>query len=843
MAKEKLKQNSRKPDIKRLIFGEKQQKHVPGSRFENGTQSLVPVVDIRDGVIITEDGRYLKIIEVLPTNFNLKSELEQKNIIYYLSSYLRIAPPSLQIIVTTRRADIDAYCEQMERLYNAETNDKCRDMILEDAELVNYLANYEAVSRRFYIVFQYSGGSDDFLEISKELAETAETAYQYLDYCGLEVLRHDKYDEFLFNTVYDFYHKSVSDKPDYDGIISQMSAVFAEPDIPRDALDEKDAEGFITVQDALAPTSCELSGKEYINIDGVYHTYMYIAGYGYPTSNSRAWLSPLVELGDGISLSFYLNKKRKEQVLQKVAKTTMLNRSRMRDVDDSRVDFEEMSDAISSGLYIKESLNREGEELFYMHTLIEITAEDTDTLQNRIKQVKNRCASMNMTVRKADYCHEQCFKSMLPFCRLDTDLERQTRRNVLTSGAAAAFPFSSFELCDDTGVLLGINLHNNSAVILDNYNTDIYSNGSMAIFGMSGAGKSYTIMLLAMRLRMNGVQVFIIAPEKGFEYRDVCAALGGQYVKLSRGSSDCINILEIRRTSLDIDSNLKNHEQRTDSVMLDVAQDVRTYFKLRYPAMTPEEGYLLNSAIIGCYESFGITKDNDSLLNADGSFKKMPNLSDLYRFVEKVPELKNIAVIIKDLVDCGMGGDTNVDLKSQFVVIDTSAAREEDLAAFTFMGTVYIRDEMSRSRTRKKAVFGDELWIIAGQEGNEQASDFVIRLAKTIRGYGGIFVSATQNTIDYFALRDGKFGDSVLNNSRLKLLLQMEEPEAKKLQEKIGLSDEEVMQIIRCGRGQGLLCAGKNRIAVEIRSTNTQYELITTNRADLEKREVKESIS
>ena len=112
----------------------------------------------------------------------------------------------------------------------------------------------------------------------------------------------------------------------------------------------------------------------------------------------------------------------------------------------------------------------------------------------------------------------------------------------------------------------------------------------------------------------------------------------------------------------------------------------------------------------------------------------------------------------------------------------------------------------------------------------------MIKLVKTIRGYGGIFVSCTQNTIDYFALNNGKFGDAVLNNSRLKLLLQMEEPEALKLKEKIGLSDEEVMQILRCGRGQGLLCAGKNRIAVEIRSSQTQYDLITTNRADLEKR-------
>ena len=113
-------------------------------------------------------------------------------------------------------------------------------------------------------------------------------------------------------------------------------------------------------------------------------------------------------------------------------------------------------------------------------------------------------------------------------------------------------------------------------------------------------------------------------------------------------------------------------------------------------------------------------------------------------------------------------------------------------------------------------------------------------MIKTIRGYSGVFIAATQNVIDYFALRDGKFGDTLLNNSRLKLLLQMEEAEALKLQEKLGLTDEEVMQIVRSGRGQGLLCAGKNRISVEIRASQAQHELITTSRTDLEKRAKKE---
>lgn len=828
-------------DLKRLIFGSPQRINVEGSRFPNGTQNLVPVVDIQNGVVITEDGRYLKILEVLPTNFYLKSQIEQQNIIYYFSSYLKIAPASLQIIVNTQRADIDSYCEQMEHYYNTEQNEKCKDMILEDAELVNYMAENEAVTRHFYLVYEYSGASSDFEEIAKELADIAETAYQYLDYCGLEVIRHESYDEFLFKTFYTAFHKQTARQANIKALISQIGAVYGTTDISPEELDEDDADGILTVQDSLAPSECDLTNKKYVIVDGIYHSYLYLSGYGYPTETGQAWLSPLVELGDGISLSFYLDKKSKEQILPKVSKTTMLNRSRMRDVGDTRSDYEELDDAISSGMYIKEQINREGEDFYYMHTLIEVTAFNEETLDQRVRQVQNKCTSMNITARRADWCHEQCFRSMLPLCSLDADIEKKSRRNILTSGAAAAFPFSSFELCDEKGVLLGMNLHNNSAVILDNYNSEIYSNGNMAIFGMTGAGKTYTILLLAMRLRMCGVQVFIIAPEKGFEYRNACKALGGQYIKIARGSTDCINIMEIRRTTLDIDSNMEGHEQRTDSVMLDMVQDVRTNLKLRYPDMTPEEAYQLNIAITECYESFGITRDNASLLKPDGSFKDMPDLSNLYPILLKYPSLKNIAVIVKDMVDCGLGGQTNVDLKSSFIVMDTSSARAEEVSAATHTSTVFIRDELSRSRTRKKAVFGDELWVIAGEEGNEQAADFVIRLVKTIRGYGGIFISATQNVLDYFALRDGKFGDTLVSNSRLKLLLQVEEAEALKLQEKLGLSDEEVMQIIRCGRGQGLLCAGKNRIAVAIRSSQTEYELITTNRADLAKREIKEN--
>ena len=163
----KPKRKTKRLDLKSLLLGTSKETTVPGSRFPNGTQSLVPVVDIRQGVLITEDGRYIKVLEILPTNFYLKSRVEQQNILYYLSSYLKIAPPSLQILVTTQRADIDAYCAQMEQYYNAETSEACKEMIVEDVQLVDYLAATEIVTRRFYLIFAYTGTASELDDIAR----------------------------------------------------------------------------------------------------------------------------------------------------------------------------------------------------------------------------------------------------------------------------------------------------------------------------------------------------------------------------------------------------------------------------------------------------------------------------------------------------------------------------------------------------------------------------------------------------------------------------------------------------------------------------------------------------
>ena len=177
--------------------------------------------------------------------------------------------------------------------------------------------------------------------------------------------------------------------------------------------------GSTTILDILSPTAIDTKSRDYILVDGVYHAYLYVAGYGYSTTVGSCWLAPLVEAGEGVSLSFTVKRQSKEKILSKISQTTMVNRSRMRDVGDTRQDFEELDSAINSGLYLKDVMNRQGEDFYYMHTLVEVTADDPETLEQRVTAVEKLCVSIDMIARRCDYKNEQAFLSALPLLALD----------------------------------------------------------------------------------------------------------------------------------------------------------------------------------------------------------------------------------------------------------------------------------------------------------------------------------------------------------------------------------------------------------------------------------------
>ena len=597
--------------------------------------------------------------------------------------------------------------------------------------------------------------------------------------------------------------------------------------------------GSTTILDILSPTAVNTKSRDCIIVDGVYHAYLYVAGYGYATTVGSCWLSPLVEAGEGVSLSFTCKRQSKDKILSKIAQTTMVNRSRMRDVGDTRQDYEELDSAISSGLYLKDAMNRQGEDFYYMHTLIEVTAEDPETLEQRVTAVEKLCVSVDMIARRCDYKNEQAFLSALPLLSLDADIERKSRRNALTSGVAAAFPFASYELSDRNGVFLGLNLYNRSPVFLDPYDDYKYTNGNCWIGGSSGAGKTFTLQCLGGRLRQQGRRVIFIVPKKGHEFRPLCELLGGLYLKMSPSSRDCPNIMAIRRRSLDAYSGLRDLAVRDDSVLADKISRLIIWYSLQKRDLSDEDKNHLDSSLVECYRRYGITFDNDTVTGEDGAFREMPVIADWYSVLQESAETKHLAVVLARYVTgsaSAMGARNSIDLDNKYIVLDTSGMPDDLLLPGIFWATDIANDLIMDAGSDLSALIADELWSLVGANSNPLAAGFVQEMVKTIRGLGGIAVTSTQGMQDLFGLDGGKYGKGILDSSRIKLVMQMEEQEARLIQGVLNLSEDEVRQITRFRRGEGLLCIGYNHVPIQFHATRKEYDAITTSPTDLRAR-------
>lgn len=597
--------------------------------------------------------------------------------------------------------------------------------------------------------------------------------------------------------------------------------------------------GSTTILDILSPTAIDTKSRDYIVVDGVFHAYLYITGYGYSTTVGSCWLAPLVEAGEGVNVSFSFTRQNREKILSKIAQTTMLNRSRMRDVGDTRQDYEELDSAITSGLYLKDIMNRQGEDFYYMHTLIEVVADDSDTLEQRVTAVEKLCVSVDMIARRCDYANEQGFLSALPLVTLDADIERKSRRNALTTGVAAAFPFVSYEHSDRNGIFLGLNLYNKSPVFLDPYDDYKYTNGNWWIGGNSGAGKSVTLQCLAGRLREQGKRVVCVISKKGHEFRPNCEQLGGLYLRLSPSSRDCPNIMAIRRKTLDAYAGIQELAARDDSVLADKISRLIIWYSLQKKDLTEEDKNYLDASLVECYDRYGITFDNASVVDENGAFKEMPIIPDWYNVLLERAETKHLAVVLTRYVTgsaAAMGRRNHISIDNKYIVLDTSGMPDDLILPGIYWAIDVANDIIMNAGGELSALIADELWSLVGAGSNPLAAAYVQEMVKTIRGLGGIAITSTQGMQDLFSLEGGKYGKGILDSSRIKFVMQMEEQEARLIQQILNLSEEEVRQITRFRRGEGLLCIGYNHVPVAFHVTKKEYDAITTSPTDRQAR-------
>ena len=828
-AKKEARSNKKQPDPSPSVSSKKKK------RKDMTLEDYLPIDKIANGIIYTTDHRYVKILEIEPINFLLRSAREQQGIIYSFISYLKISPVKLQIKMISKKADINKHLEQAALELSRETNPHCRELQKDYIQFVKKLSSREAVSRRFFLIFEYEpfnvNRKVEEKEILAALETAAQTAKTFLYQCGNQVVTHDNEDEFTTDVLYTLLNRTLcTEKPLQDRIADVLARYMKEG--RQEELDH------IRINEFIAPESVDFRHSNYVRINGIYHAYLLVPSDGYKQKVAPGWLSLLINAGEGIDIDFYLHKQPKDKIQQRLGQQIRINRSKIKDASDTNADFDDLDSAIRSGYFLKAGLAN-NEDFYYINLLITITASDLEELQWRIQEMKKLLISQDMDLHSCYFLQEQGFLSSLPLANLDKKLYELSKRNVLTTGAASCYPFTSYSICDDNGILFGVNKHNNSLVIADIFDSKQYKNSNICILGCSGAGKTFTMQTMALRMRRKGIQVFIIAPLKGHEFYRACKNVGGEFIQISPASQNCINVMEIRKVDNSVNE-LLDGPTLDASALASKIQRLHIFFSLLIPDMNHEEKQLLDETLIKTYARKGITHKNESLIDPDhpDQYKEMPILEDVYNILMESPDTKRLAHILNRLVHgsaSSFNQKTNVDLTNKYTVLDISelTGSSDLLTVGMFVALDYVWDKAKENRTEEKAIFVDEVWQLIGASSNRLAAEFVLEIAKIIRAYSGAGIFATQDLNDFFALDDGKYGKGIINNCKTKIILNMEDEEAQRVKNILHLSETEVMNITHFQRGNGLISTNNNNITVEFKASTLEKELITTDRQEL----------
>ncbi len=812
---------------------ESQQKEA-APEYLNPVAEYLPIAKIQNGIIYTRDHRYVKVIEVIPINFLLRSAREQKNIIYSFVSYLKISPIKVQFKVLTRRADINLHMQTVRREMANETNEHCRMMQEDYLKFVQQISSREAVTRRFFLIFEHEPWSnsrkDEEHDAITSLQTAVHTASNYLRQCGNKVIIPDNEDEFAVDVFYNLLCRNESAVTPLSQKVKEIAAQRFQQNMGIEN---------IPAADFFSPKRIDFTNGHHICIDGLYYAYLIVPSEGYKSQVPAGWLSLVVNAGDGVDMDMFLTRQPKERIVQSVGQRIRINRSKIKDASDTNTDFDDIDSAIRSGYYLKEGLAN-NEDFYYMNLLITITAPDEEELEWKVSEMRKLLISQDIQVTPCHFQQEQAFLTSLPLVSMEKKLYERGKRNLLTSGAASCYPFTSYEMCDNNGILLGVNKYNSSLIIVDIFNSAVYKNANMAILGTSGAGKTFTMQLMALRMRRKGIPIFIVAPLKGHEFHRACSNVGGEFIQISPASPNCINVMEIRQVDQSVNELLDGGTVQLSKLAQKI-QQLHIFFSLLIPDMTHEERQLLDEAMIRTYNSMGITHDNDSLDDPEnpGRYKPMPVLGDLYAVMNGTKSTQRMANILNRLVNGSarsFNQQTNVSLDNKYTVLDISSLTGDLLTIGMFVALDFVWDRAKQDRTEEKAIFVDECWQLlsgAGATGTRLAGDFLLEIAKTIRGYGGAAVFGSQDLNDFFNLDDGRFGKGIINNSKTKIILNLEDDEAIRVQNTLHLSDAEVLEITHFERGNGLISTNSNNIMVEFKASPLERDLITTDRREL----------
>ena len=585
-------------------------------------------------------------------------------------------------------------------------------------------------------------------------------------------------------------------------------------------------EGTFNRKDEISPAYINLQNPKYLEIDNLYYGGLIVVDYF--REQTDIILKTLIETNINMNISVFYEKQDSFKTIKDLTYHIGNVGVELKESNQNREDIDIAAFTYNDAKYIRKEIQVNNEDIYYLYIYISIYADNIKELEYYLNKIEGITQSKGLQTRRANFRQEDLFLSCLPIMENKNSVKDAAKRNILTSGLLSTYPFISSTIFDQEGIFIGTNIYNNSLVFIDRYNNQKYKNANICIFGTSGAGKSFYTKLLILRYKLLGIKQYIIDPER--EYCYLSDALRGTQIKIGPNSNTYINILEIRKESL---------EEGESGYLATKIGKLIGFFNLIFGDLNEEEKALIEEKLIETYKIKNINFDDKSLykeIKKNKRIKKifreskdMPILEDLYNILGNDTRTKKFQIKLIPFVKGSMkffNNITNIKLNNELIIADIYDLGEENLKYGMYLFTEIFWDKIKENRNEKKAIYLDEIWRLIGVTSNKEVASFIYKIFKTIRKYGGSGVAITQDISDIFSLDNGTYGKSILNNSSIKTFFALEEENIKILSEFTNLSEKEKVEIKSLKRGECLMFVGEDHILTKVECSQLEKEIL-----------------
>ena len=576
--------------------------------------------------------------------------------------------------------------------------------------------------------------------------------------------------------------------------------------------------GTLKEKDKLSPGYISLRNPKYVEIDGKYYSGIFIVDY--PREFNDLLLNNILKFNKNIKITYFFEKQDFYNTIKLLTYHIGNTAVDLSDGNKNREDIDLIAFSNNDAKYIRREMQINNEEMYYLYTYILICGKSLNELENDLKEIEELCIANGLDVKRSYFRQEEIFKTLMPFNAQNEIIKKQVRRNILTNGIKSTYPFITSRIVDENGILMGKSTEDNSLIIVDKFKKDKYKNSNIAIFGTSGAGKSYFTKTMIIRSFIFDIEQLIIDPER--EYENICKNLNGEYIKLGPKSTNYINIFDIREEDLEEEVFFEN-----------IIEKVKSFLLLILGKEFEKDIYLIEELIIKTYDKKGINENKESMYKNNSSKikseKDMPILDDLYEIVKTEEKYSKFEKYLFPYVKGSMkffNNYTNIDLDNKLIVADIYDLGEDNLIYGMYLCAQIFWTKIQKNRKQKKCIYIDEIWRLIGMNSNKYVASFVYKIFKTIRKYSGSAVAITQDISDLFLLEDGKYGKCIINNTSFKFIFSLEEENIKILEKNMDLNESEKIKIKSLRKGENLAIIEKDHLLLNVISSEFEKEMI-----------------